>query len=296
MSANQIQSSYAEVNGVKLHYLHKGQGPLLLFLHGFPEFSYAWRKQLAEFGLNFTAVAPDMRGYNLSSKPQEVEAYAIKNLIEDVRQLSAHVGHQKFTLIGHDWGGAVAWAFAAKHPECLEKLIIINAPHPGIYERLLREDPGQQKASQYMLMFRSSKAEETLTQNNFELLVRIMFSLRQKKGWTEEDEKDKQEYLKAWSQPGAITGGLNYYRSSRIGPPSEGVESTGNFAADPKNLTIQVPTLVIWGEEDIALPLSNLQGLEEYVPQLKIQRIPQASHWVIHEKTAEVNRFINEFI
>src|SRR6516162_11158172 len=133
-----FRDEYASVNGVRLHYVSVGNGPLILFLHGFPEFWYEWRNQLAEFGKDHLAVAPDMRGYNLSAKPEGLDQYQMNLLIEDVRALAAHLGHKKFTLVGHDWGGAVAWAYAAAHPETLDKLVIINAPHPGVFARLLR--------------------------------------------------------------------------------------------------------------------------------------------------------------
>ena len=127
----------------------------MLFLHGFPEFWYEWRKQLPEFATDHFAVAPDMRGYNLSSKPAEVEQYAMPHLVEDVRSLAEHLGYGKFVLVGHDWGGAVAWAFAIQHPGSLEKLVIVNAPHPGVFSKLLRENLAQQQASQYMVEFRN---------------------------------------------------------------------------------------------------------------------------------------------
>src|ERR1035438_5433196 len=131
-----LQDHFAEVNGIRLHYVSAGKGPLILFLHGFPEFWYEWKNQLAEFGQDHLAVAPDMRGYNLSDKPSEVEQYQVRILIEDVRALAEHLGHKKkFILVGHDWGGAVAWAYAMAHPETLEKLVIVNAPHPGVFAR-----------------------------------------------------------------------------------------------------------------------------------------------------------------
>jgi pimeloyl-ACP methyl ester carboxylesterase len=157
-----LRHEYADLNGIRLHYVTAGEGKLIMFAHGFPEFWYEWKNQLAEFGRDYRAVAPDMRGYNLSSKPADVDQYRVGYLVEDLRALAEHLGHKKFVLVGHDWGGAVAWAFAIFHPDYLEKLIIINAPHPGVFERELRENPAQQRASQYMLMFRSARAEQTL--------------------------------------------------------------------------------------------------------------------------------------
>jgi pimeloyl-ACP methyl ester carboxylesterase len=294
-----LKHHYAEVNGVRLHYVSAGRGPLIVFLHGFPEFWYEWKNQLAVFGEDHLAVAPDMRGYNLSGKPAEVDRYQMKYLVEDVRALAVHLGHKKFTLVAHDWGGAVAWAFAIAHPECLEKLVIVNAPHPGIFGRLLREDPQQQQASRYMLLFRSPQAEATLSANRYAFLVGIVLGAGLKSGVFNED--DKNAYIAAWSQPGALTGGLNYYRAAQIGPPptneaSAGAATRGNFAVDRENLTVRVPTLVIWGEKDTALLPENLDGLDRFVPQLSLKRIPEGTHWVIHEKPDEVNKYIREFI
>jgi len=289
-----IKHDYAEVNGVRLHYATAGHGKkLILFLHGFPEFWYEWKNQLLEFGKDYTAVAPDMRGYNLSSKPAEVDQYQVKYLIEDVRALAEKLGHKKFILVAHDWGGAIAWAFAIAHPEYLEKLVIINAPHPGVFARELKENPAQQKASGYMLMFRSPQAEQTLSANNYAALVGVVLGPGLKDGtFTEED---KQAYIEAWSQPGALTGGLNYYRAARIGPPTEGQKEGASFASFP-SLNVKVPTLVIWGEKDTALLTGNLEGLDQYVPGLTIKRVPDGTHWLVHEKPQLVNGYIREFI
>jgi pimeloyl-ACP methyl ester carboxylesterase len=279
---------YAEVNGVRLHYVAAGEGKLILFLHGFPEFWYEWKKQLLEFSRDHRAVAPDMRGYNLSAKPEALEQYQMPVLIEDVRALVKHLGRQKCILVAHDWGGAVAWVFAAAHPEMVEKLVIINAPHPGVFRRELRENPAQQKASHYMLMFRSAGAEQALAADNYAQLVKIVLG-------GHHTAEDHQAYLEAWSQPGALTGGLNYYRANRVGPPAQEGEPVASLAPNLP-LKIQAPTLVIWGEKDTALLTGNLNGLEEYVPRLTVKRIPDGSHWVIHEKPDLINRHIRDFL
>jgi len=302
-AAPPIEHDYAEVNGVRLHYAKSGSGQLMLFLHGFPEFSYAWNNQLQEFGRDHLAVAPDMRGYNLSSKPEAVDQYRMPLLIEDVRALAAKLGYganRKFILVGHDWGGAVAWAYAAAHPDTIEKLIIVNAPHPGIFSRELRDNPAQQKASMYMLMFRGPDAEKALSANNNQFLVDVVLANGLKNGHF--TEADKAEYLKAWSQPGALTGGLNYYRAAQVGPPSGGTPpatapSTAPAAAAPPAMPkIMVPTLVIWGEKDTALLTGNLDGLEAFVPQLTVRRIADGTHWVIHEQPAVVTKHIRDFL
>lgn len=293
--APMLKHEYADVNGVRLHYVTAGKGKLIMFVHGFPEFWYEWKNQLADFGAEYQAVAPDMRGYNLSSKPAEVDQYQVKYMVEDLRALAEKLGHKKFTLVAHDWGGAIAWAFAIAHPDYLEKLVIINAPHPGVFQRELRDNPAQQKASAYMLMFRAPQAEQTLSANNYAMLVQVVLGEGLKNGvFTEEDKK---AYIEAWSQPGALTGGLNYYRAARVGPPSGEPEKNGEgFATGLPSLDVKVPTLVVWGEKDTALLTGNLEGLDKFVPNLTIKRIPDGTHWVIHEKPALVNGYIREFI
>ncbi len=290
-----LKHDYADINDIRLHYVTAGKGKLLMFAHGFPEFWYEWKDQLAEFEDEYQVVAPDMRGYNLSSKPADVEQYRVEYLIEDLRLLAEHLGHKRFILIGHDWGGAVAWAFALRHPDYLEKLIIINAPHPGVFNRELHENPAQQRSSQYMLMFRGSQAEQTLSANNYASLVDSILGRGLKEGYF--TAEDRNAYLEAWSQPGALTGGLNYYRAAQVGPPSDqGAQANGNFGTDTAVQTVAVPTLVIWGEQDQALLTGNLEGLDEFVPELTVKRIPDGSHWVVHEKPDMVNAYIRDFI
>jgi len=294
---------YANVNGQRLHYAKAGSGPLIVFLHGFPEFWYEWKHQIAEFSRDRTVVAPDMRGYNLSSKPAELSAYQMPNLVEDVRALASELikstGGTTFTLVAHDWGGVVAWVFAALHPEMLDKLVIVNAPHPTIFGKLLSSDAAQQKASTYMLMFRSPEAEATLSANSYEWLTSAVLGGGIKDGTV--TEADRKAYIEAWSQPGALTGGLNYYRSSGVGPRAATAATTAAEAPTPAlaalpPLIVRVPTLVIWGEKDTALLPVNLEGLDQLVPTLTVRRIPDGTHWVVREKAADVNRMIREFL
>jgi pimeloyl-ACP methyl ester carboxylesterase len=289
-----IRHSFADVNGVRLHYASTGAGRLILFLHGFPEFWYAWRNQLADFGRDFLTVAPDLRGYNLSSKPAEVEKYEMKFLVGDVCALIQHLGTQNCCLVGHDWGGVVAWAVAMGVPEVVEKLVIINAPHPAIFERELRENPAQQQASQYMLVFRSPQAEAILSANNWAYLQEGVLSEGLRQGYF--TEADRQAYLAAWSQPGALTGGLNYYRAAKIGPPAGPGQGASRVAANFPSLEVEAPTLVIWGEKDPYLLTGSLDGLGRYVPNLSIERIRDATHWVVHEKPDLVNSLIRGFL
>lgn len=278
---------YANVNGVNLHYAKAGKGKrLIIFVHGFPEFWYEYKNQLQEFSKSgeYTVIAPDLRGYNLSSKPESIKEYQGKYMVEDLRQLSEKLGYKKFTLVAHDWGGVIAWWFAIAHPDYLEKLVIINAPHPAIFQQELKQNPEQQKASAYMTFFQDPQAEKALSANNYEQLVEKVFGQDLKaRNFTEDD---KQEYLKAWSQPGALTASLNYYRA---------LFSFGS-GLDNSSYRVNVPTLVIWGEKDKYLMTSNLRGLEEYVPDLTVKRLPEGSHWIIHEKPELVNKYIKEFI
>lgn len=295
MKTPAITHHYAEVNGVRLHYARAGTGKkLILFVHGFPEFWYAYKNQLEAFGTDYTAIAPDMRGFNLSDKPTEEAQYQIRYMVEDLRQLAEKLGYKKFTLVAHDWGGVIAWVFGMAHPEYLDKLIIVNAPHPAIFKRELLGNPEQQKNSQYMLLFRSPQAEAAIAADNYKLLYDAVLAKGLKDGYF--NEADIKAYRDAWAQPGAMTGGLNYYRASKLSPPAPNT-TTLEFEygfADNKS-QVNVPTLVIWGEQDGILT-TNLVGLDQYVPQLTIKRIPDGSHWVIHEKPELVNQYIREFV
>lgn len=285
-----LKHDYADVNGIRLHYVSKGQGKLILFLHGFPEFWYAWRRQLDEFGKDYLAVALDMRGYNLSSKPPEIEQYRMRVLTEDIRQFVEYLGQKKLILVAHDWGASVAWAFAISNPDCLERLIIINGAHPATFYRELSNNAEQRKASQYILFYRSPDAEKKIAENNYAYLLNRMYTRLVDEGYMTHD--DLKSYIKAWSQPNALTGGLNYYRATRV----DALEGKPMPPLDDSRLIVKVPTLVIWGDKDIYLLTGLLDGLGKYVPQLTVEHIPDASHWVIHEKPETVNRYILDFI
>jgi pimeloyl-ACP methyl ester carboxylesterase len=278
-----LTHAYANVNNIRLHYASEGAGSLILFLHGFPEFWYQWRNLLPEFGRDHLAAAPDMRGYNLSDKPKELEQYQMHYLIEDVRALAEYLGYQRFTLVAHDWGGFVAWNFAMTHPTWLDKLIIINSPHTAIFRRELTNNPAQQQASAYMKMFRDPRAEAILSARNYARLTQMLFGNN-----LFGTEAEKQEYITAWSQPGALTGELNYYRMM-----------TGENAIlmpERASTIVNVPTLVIWGEKDTAVLTGNLDGLRQYVPNLTIERIPEGTHWVIHEQPQIIIACMRKFL
>jgi pimeloyl-ACP methyl ester carboxylesterase len=293
-----FRNEYAQINGLRFHYAIAGEGQTMLFLHGFPEFWYEWRHLLVEFGRDYQVVAPDLRGYNLTEKPPHLADYSAKHLISDVRAMFDHFGHgRRGILVAHDWGGAVAWGFAIAYPEYLDGLIIINAPHPGIFARELAHNPGQQRGSRYMLTFRTPEAEEILSANGYEKLSRMIFNTAARPDVFTED--DRAQYLAAWAQPGALTGGLNFYRASRLAPPLPGMEAAAAALFTPlpaEKVTVNVPTLVIWGAKDLALLPGNLEGLDAYVPNLCVRRVPEGSHWVLHEEPELICREMREFL
>jgi len=282
-----IRHETVEANGIRLHVARAGEGPLMLFLHGFPEYWAMWRPLLEHFGARgWCAAAPDLRGFNLSEKPAAVEAYRAKHLVADVLALAAHYTKDKFVLVAHDWGGAVAWGVAIAHPERLSKLVMLNSPHPYLFWRELCNNPAQQKASEYMRFFRLSKAERVLSENGYARLLGAFSDL---------DEDARKALVEAWSQPGALTGGLNYYRASPMYPPSPDDPGAKKLQLKPGDFTVKVPTLVLWGERDTALLPGCVEGLDQVVPDLKLVRFPDASHWIARERTAEVIREIEAF-
>ena len=264
----------------------------MLFLNGFPEFWAAWRKPMAYFAARGRlCVAPDLRGYNLSDKPADVEAYKAKHLVNDVLALGAHYSTKKFVLVAHDWGGAVAWAVAigeSQRPESrISHLVTINSPHPYVFWRELSNNPAQQKASEYMNLFRLPKAERVLSENGYARLLAAFGHLEP--AW-------RAELVQAWSHPGALTASLNYYRASPLHPPLPEDPGAKKLRLEAKDFMVRVPTLVLWGERDTALLTGCLEELGECVPDLKLVRVPDASHWIVHEKPDLVCGEIEGFV
>lgn len=279
-----LSDHFVAAGDIRLHYVTAGSGPCMLFLHGFPEYWAAWRAQFEAFAPTHRVVAPDLRGYNLSDAPAAVERYRMPELVADIGAVAAAVTAEPFTLVAHDWGGAIAWQFALTYPERLARLVILNAPHPATFARELASNPAQRQASDYMLLLRDRKAERVLAADGFRRLARLSIDAW---GATEEERAG---YLAAWSRPGALTGMLNYYRAARLFPGAP------MPSLDPVRLRIDVPTHVIWGEADTALLTGNLDGLAEWVPDLKIDRIAAGTHWLVHERPAEVNALIRAAI
>ncbi|GGC93030.1 AB hydrolase superfamily protein YfhM [Undibacterium terreum] len=282
-------------NGTRLHYASAGeQGkPLILFVHGFPEFWYEWAAQLPEFGKDHFAVAPDLRGFNLSDMPADLSAYKAKHIVDDLRLLAAHLGYEKFVLVAHDWGGAIAWNLAIALPQLVHKLIIINSPHPYLFMQALTGDSSQKSASGYMNWLRAEGAEAALAKDDFVLMDGFFNGMGQPPAdWY--DKATQAKYHECWSR--GLSGGVNYYRASPLHPPTDDNKGPLQLNLKPEDFRVNVPVRVIWGENDKALPASLLNGLDTFIPDLEVVRIPEGTHWIIHEQPDRVNALIRGFV
>ena len=300
---DEIEEVYVETNGIKLHTVLIGSGRPIILLHGFPDFWYGWRDIMLGLKDNYRLIVPDLRGYNLSDKPEGIGNYTLELLINDIKGIAESLKLGKFYLVGHDWGGPIAWAFAGVFPELLEKLILINGPHPLVIRDLIAKDNDQRNASSYIFEFIKPDSAKLLMDNDFQILRSVMTMDFQnlpdlfKGSITNNDSEipkrestfsdfDMAKYVEAWSQPGAINAGLDYYRAS----------VTEQLIGKGWSGEINVPTLVIHGMKDVALTPKILNGLENYVKDLKIVKIEEASHWVMVDAPDIVNSNIRKFI
>jgi pimeloyl-ACP methyl ester carboxylesterase len=283
----------AIVNDVRLHYVAAGpeDGDLVVLLHGFPEFWYSWHHQLpalAEAG--YRVLAPDLRGYNRSEKPPGVESYRTAELVGDVVGLIDHAGRDDAVVVGHDWGGAVAWAVAIGRPAVVDRLAILNAPHPGAFQRELTSNPDQLRRSWYMFAFQVPWLPELLLTWNDAALLEELFD-------PGEDGRlspsQMRRYREAFSRPGAARAAINYYRAT-IRSTVRGL--LGGGGEDPEDLDVTVPTLVLWREQDEALSLDLLEGLDRWVADLDVRRFPEASHWLQLDEPEAVTESLLEFL
>ncbi len=286
------------VNGVDLHVRAMGdsEAPLVLFLHGFPEYSGAWDEVLPAFAGAFHAVAPDQRGYALSSKPEGVEAYRVKHLVRDVLALGDLLSPAKpFAVVAHDWGASVGYATAIAAPARVSRLAVINGVHPGPFQKALIEDEAQRQASSYMHYLRDPRAEARLSANNFEKLIGMLSRFGPQPWLTPQKQA---EYIEAWSAPGALTGMLNWYRASPllVPHPGETVDPAKVLKLDPALLRVRMPHLLIWGMGDRALLPVSRATLADYCDDLTVREIDGADHWVVHQRTAEVIGLIRRFL
>ena len=284
VSTDNYRHSFINTNGIDLHYVSEGSGKLMLMLHGFPEFWYSWRHQIEEFASDYHVVAIDMRGYNDSDKPESQSAYQMSEFIEDVRGVIRGLGYEDCILVAHDWGGAIAWNFAYAYPEMVEKLIVMNIPHPAKFAEGLKT-PQQLQKSWYIFAFQLPWLPEFMFQlNDYQAIKEAFTGMAIDK--TAFSPADLQAYRDAAAKPGALTAMINYYR--------------GIFGAlfdRPQEWRIlNIPTLTIWGEEDTALGKELTYGTEAYVRDWQIKYIPNCSHWVQQEQPALVNKYMGEFL
>jgi pimeloyl-ACP methyl ester carboxylesterase len=279
-------------SGIELSCRGAGQTgrPLLVFLHGFPEAAFVWDGLLEHFSPNYRCIAPNLRGYERSSTPAEVEAYRAKHLVADIAALIDELGGHVEALVAHDWGGAVAWNLAVQRPKAMSHLVIINSPHPATFLHSLQHDPEQQAASAYMNFLCRPDAEALLAENDFARLWPFFESMGASDasqpggGWL--TEPVRQQYRDVWNA--GLRGGCNYYRASSLRPATAADATVATLRLAPETVTVRVPTRVIWAEGDTALLPSLLDGLDEFVPDLRVVRVPGATHWIIHEQPLRV--------
>lgn len=279
-----LENSFIHINGLTLHVIQAGpeDGQPVILLHGFPEFWYGWRNQIdALTREGFRLYIPDQRGYNLSDKPKEIEAYSLDVLADDIIGLIDHIGLEKAVIVGHDWGGAAAWWTANKFPERLAKLAVLNIPHHAAFSQALREQPAQRRRSWYMAFFGMATLPELIIRRaNWWPLRRWAFG--GSKAFTDDDIR---MYTKAWSEPHAMTSMLNWYRAIQQAPPER--------LAGPR---IAVETLLIWGEKDPVFKKELAQTSIDLCNDGQLIYIEDASHWVQHEAADEVNELLIDFL
>jgi epoxide hydrolase 4 len=279
-----MRDAYADLAEVRLHYVEAGEGPLVVLLHGFPEFWFGWRRQIDGLAARgFRVVAPDLRGFNLSGKPAGVAAYDMEHVAGDVRDLIEERGEQRACVAGHDWGGAAAWTLAMDHPEAVERLAILNSPHPRLFLHALRR-PRQLAKSWYMLAVQPPWLPERLVRAGHWRALRAGFEQDARPGAF--SPADIERYVAAWEQPGAITAMLAYYRAPTRQSPRR---------AESRLRQVTAPTRVIWGQRDRYLTPELAEPPREDVPNLERVIRLDASHWVQHDEPERVNDLLAEF-
>jgi pimeloyl-ACP methyl ester carboxylesterase len=268
----------AQVGDVTLHYVEEGEGPLVVLLHGFPEFWYSWRKQIpALAAAGFRVIAPDLRGYNDSSKPWDVAAYHPLQIARDIAGLIAQSGDVPCAVVGHDWGGLAAWLLAMCHADVVSRLVVINSPHPVPYGRELRRSSSQKLRAGYQLFFAMPLLPRLVVRPLLPALMRRLARLT---------DEELAEYRTTWRKPRATQSMLNYYRALR------------RYRGELRNVIkrIDIPTLLLWGERDPVFVRATTENFTEWVPNLQVERIPEAGHFVQSEAAEKVNAALIEFL
>jgi pimeloyl-ACP methyl ester carboxylesterase len=282
--------------GITLNVAFAGaeDAPAVILLHGFPESHRTWREVAPRLEDSFRLIMPDQRGFAGSDRPQDVEAYKTDTLINDIFALADTLGLESFALVGHDWGGAIAWPAALRGDPRLKKLAIVNAPHPVIFQKSVIEDADQRAASQYITAFRTPGFEKAIEAMGYRTFFEKTFARHV--DLSKMPESQKQQYIADWSQPGALTSMLNWYRAGKMVVPPPGLTvplPDWLLKAFPK---VQVPSLVVWGMKDTALLPIQLEGLDELVEDLRIVRLPEAGHFAPWEAPDEVAEALRDFL
>lgn len=285
---NAYHHEYASVNGVRLHYVRAGKGTeLVVLLHGWPEFWYSWRHQIEALRDRYTVVAVDMRGFNESEKPVKTAAYRQEEVAKDIVDLVAHLGFDKAVIVGHDWGGAVGWHIALYHPDIVSKFIVMNCPNPLVFIDSLKGNPRQVLRSWYMFFFQLPLLPEWVMGLDLRRFFERAFRGMAKNRSNFPDEVIER-YVEAYSKPGALTGGVNYYRAN--------IKAARSILRS-KGRKVQAPTLMIWGEADVALGKELAEGTERFVDNsCRIHFLPGCSHWVQNDCPEAVNRAMLDFL
>jgi epoxide hydrolase 4 len=281
------QHRFIETNNIRLHCVEQGEGDLVILLHGFPEFWYSWRHQIPALSRHFKVVVPDLRGYNDSDKPDS--GYDIDTLTADIEGLIHNLGYLKAHVVGHDWGGIIAWHFAQKFPNLLDRLAILNAPHPERMKQEFLSNFDQLRRSWYVLAFQVPGIPEWLIQRNLSSFVKNLLQGQavRKGAFT---TQDTEMYQAALEKPGALTAAIKYYRSL-LSPQSW----SSNWIKQPKLITS--PTLVLWGEEDQFLSTKLTEGIDRLITApLRLKLLPQCGHWIQQEAPQTVNRELLDFL
>ncbi len=285
-----LEHHYKTINSIRMHYVQAGTNPdtVLLLLHGFPEYWYSWRHQLAALHSRYTLVAPDLRGYNETDKPPFVWSYTIQTLMNDMLQLLDTLGYQQAVIVGHNWGGMLAWYLSIYHPHRVQRLIIMNTPHPVLFADAIHTNPRQMLRSTYLSLFQLPFLPELYIRANDFAELTTMFRSKTARPDTFSDA-DIQAYKDALRKPGALSAALNWYRAfiSMGG-------NVGTFFGSKKHVT--VPTMLLWGEQDPFLGKELSYNTERFVSDLRTHYLPDSSHWVQQEQPDLVNHYINAFL
>jgi pimeloyl-ACP methyl ester carboxylesterase len=273
---------HAHVGESSLHYVEAGEGPLVVLLHGFPEFWYSWRHQIpALVRAGFRVIAPDLRGYNDSSKPKSIDAYRVAAIVQDIAGLIVQSGDVPCALAGHDWGGVAGWLLPMLHPELVDKLIILNSPHPVPLARELKHSKEQKVRMLYQVAMQPPGLPEFLMRRfRFALLRSLLGRMGNF------DAREMNDYVEAWKKPGALNGMTNYYRALR----------RHRRELRPLIRPIAIPTLLIWGEQDPVFTHATTENFHDYVPDLRVERIADSGHFVQSEAPDRVNKAMIEFL